>query len=168
MPLIATGWEVETSGGAYVSIPGEVQEDALKPLMSGTISLTYSPLVMRVTPNFYISLPVNVTYTSRSQFNGPIFFKDFTSIAGGAEFTIGVNHPISLSLSLLLALQVKDDERGWFNFFITKGSFLIPITTIKETSTLLALFHIEMEIRSDYTGIRIGTGLKYRYMRKKI
>lgn len=168
MPLIATGWDVGTSGGVYVSIPGEVQEDALKPLMSATVSLISSPFIITIFPALLISTPIEFTYTTRSQFNGPIYYKDFATIAGGIEFTFGPLTSMSTSISLLYALQIKDDERGWFGFLITKGSFLIPITDTNERQTLLAIFNIEVELRSDYTGLRIGTGLRYRYMRKKI
>ncbi len=109
-PLIAIGWDVGTSGGGYLSIPGEIQEDSVTPLMSASISLIYSPLVIQISPEVLLNIPLQVTYTSRSQLYGPIYFKDFTTIASGLEFTLGITKPISISLSMLYAIQVKDDE----------------------------------------------------------
>jgi hypothetical protein len=168
MPLMAFGWDVGTSGGAFLSIPGPIQEDAVETLPSASFSINYSPLVVETSPATSISLQLQLTHTTRSQLIGPIYFKDFTTIASGIEFEVNIAKPISVSLALLYSLQIQDDERGSFGFIVAKGSFLIPLTYKETRSALHAIFPVEVEIRSDYTGVRIGAGIRYRYMREKI
>ena len=167
-PVLAIGWDIGGSTGAFLSIPGSIQEDAVPPLSSGYFSFSYSPLVIQSSANTHLSFLTQITHTTRSQLYGPIYFKDFTTLATGLEFELSILHPISFSLALLFSLQIEDDERGSFGYLITRGSFIIPLTNKETPSTLFAIFPIDVEIRSDYTGLRIGAGVKYRYMRESL
>ncbi|NCB02802.1 MAG: hypothetical protein EOM67_11640, partial [Spirochaetia bacterium] len=127
-PLYAINWNIGAFGGAYLFIPGPIQEDVIDPRISASASLIFSPLIFNITHDAQMALQLQLTHTTKSQYYGPIYWKEFTTIGTGLEITLGTLKPLSFSLAFIYALQFKDDERGWFDLGIIRTTFIIPFS----------------------------------------
>ena len=165
LPLGASAWDLGTFGGVYLPIPSTIQQDAIQTLPCTSISIIISPYLIPLSDEILVTPQVQLTYTSHSIYYGPIYWKEFTTLLAGAEFTLH-DKDIAFSLSALYGLQFKNDDRGFLSLGIIRTMFMLPITDISATSSLNALFPIEVEIRSDYGGIRIGAGIRYTFKGK--
>ena len=166
--MMASGWDLGAFGGSYISIPSPIQSSTPVALSPASASLIYSPFVVSLSEDALVALQLQLTLTTRSLYYGPIYWKSFTTIGGGVEFTLGINKPVAFSLSFVYALQTKDDERGWFGLGIVRSTFIIPLFHNEEPHHLMLIYPIEIEVRGDYAGIRVGAGLRYSYMKKEL
>ena len=162
---VAAGLRLESNW--YGSIPAEFQADPLPIRSHLALQTSVFPFSVVMSPTLEFSTGLTVAYTSPSLAYGVSIWRAFFAFGPTVELTIALNPGFSITTAgtLLVSSYVHlKDPTLMFRLSAIPELELLPRTDTRHSVTLN--FPIHVDLRSDYTSVSAGMGLRWRYYSK--
>lgn len=162
---VSAGLRLESNW--YGSIPSEFQDDPL-PLRSHlALNTSVFPFSVVLSPTLEFSTGLAITYVSPSLSYGVSVWRAFFAFGPTLELTIAMNPRFSFTTAgtLLVSSYVHiKDPTLMVRLSAIAELELLPRTDTRHSVTLS--FPLHVDLRSDYTSVSAGVGLRWRYYSK--
>ncbi len=163
--LVAAGWNqpaVTLLTGWHGSVPSEMHEETLPVRSHGYAALEGTVVSVHLMESLSIQLQGILAYTSPSLPSQGVYWREFITLGAGPSLLIELSRLTDLTAGVNSVVQIPDDERGMI-------TFLSPFAAISHTLKIAGQGEVQVtipvavELRSDFTGIKAGVGLTYRW-----
>ncbi len=150
------------TGGWQGSIPSDIQGENLPVRTHGYAKAETTLISAYIIENLSLELNSALAYTSPSLPSEGIYWKDFFTFYAGGGIRYDLSLRSSLSAGVTAVLQIPDDERGLMLFPAPYAAYNYTLSSNDARDIELTL-PISLELRDDYTGVRGGAGITFRW-----
>jgi len=163
--LFAAGWNdpaVTVHAGWHGSIPSDMHEETLPVRTHGYTALEGTVVSLNLTDSISIQLQGILAYTTPSLPSMGVYWSDFLTLGAGPSLLFKLSAGSGIVTGINSMLQVPDDERGTV-VFLSPFAVFSHTLTVSRWGRLQLTIPFSVELRSDFTAIKAGLGLTYRY-----
>ena len=163
--LFAAGWNdpaVTVHTGWHGSIPSDMHEETLPVRTHGYATLEGTVVSVNILKSLSIQLQGVLAYTTRSIPSVGVYWSEFITLGAGPSLLLELSETTAVAAGINSMLQLPDDERGTVMFLSPFAAVSHTLASSKRGRLQLTIpFSVEM--RSDFTAIKAGLGLTYRF-----
>ncbi len=164
---VSAGLRVESNW--YGSIPSGFHNDPLPIRSHLAMNTSVFPFSVVLSPTVEFSTGFSVTYASTSLAYGVSIWRAFFAFGPTVEFTMALNPSFSITTAgtLFISSYVHlKDPTLMVRLSAIPELELLPLTDTRHSITLV--FPVHVDLRSDYTSVSAGLGLRWRYYSKSV
>lgn len=162
---VSAGVRIESNW--YGSIPSEFHDDPLAIRSHLAMNASMFPFSLVLSPTLEFSTGLALSYASPSIAYGVSIWRAFYAFGPTVELTIVMNPYFSLTTAgtLLVSSYVGIEDPS----LMFRLSAITELELLSQTDThhkVTLNFPIHVDLRSDYTSVSAGVGLRWRYYSK--